>query len=211
MCQSSGCSRMPSAQTSAVACTIAAVSCLRSSPAGGTTSGWIRPRISGPSYQSVTGSSAAPVRRHRAAGPAGIRVASPKKETSIPASERSRSPTRQTSLPARSRRARVPITEMSLPVSGSTSIPRLSRYATKRSNSRSGSSRSATVVKWCPTCEATHAPARSQLPMCGNATTAPRPASNAAVRFSRPSMATPSAIRCRLQTGSRNDSIQYRR
>ncbi|GAA5017860.1 hypothetical protein GCM10025734_69180 [Kitasatospora paranensis] len=202
---------MPSAHTSAVDCTIAVVFSWRDPSAGTGTSGWISARSIGPSYQSVTGNSAAPVRWASAAGPAGIRVGSPKKSTSIPAAERSRSPTRQTSLPSRSRRASVPITDRSEPVSASTSMPRPSRYATKRSNSDSGLSRSATVVNGYPPAEAIHAPARSQLAMCGSARTAPRPAAITSSSWSRFLTVMASPIRSRLQVGSRNDSIQYRR
>lgn len=75
----------------------------------------------------------------------------------------------------------------------------------------SGLSRSATVVIGQPVA-ATQAPAASQLPACGSATTAPRPAATSAASRSTPSGASRNPARScsRLSAGSRNVSIQYR-
>ena len=55
----------------------------------------------------------------------------------------------------------------------------------KRRYSDSGLSRSATVVKVPWVCTS-HTPAMSQLPLCGSASIAPRPALSAASRLSCP-------------------------
>ncbi|CAM5242290.1 hypothetical protein SNARM312S_07709 [Streptomyces narbonensis] len=117
---------MPAAKASASAWVAAAVRSVRVPDSGTSTGGWIRPRMTAvSSYQSVTGSSSAPVCCARIAGPAGIRAVSPKNVTSTPDADRSRSATRQTRPPALSRRASVPKAEP--PVCGRTSMPRDSR------------------------------------------------------------------------------------
>ena len=95
------------------------------------------------------------------------------------------------------------------PVSGSTSMPRLSRYSTNRSNSDSGLSRSATVVNGWP-CATSQIAAASQLPVCGRATITPLPACAPAARCSAPVVLAParSATACLSILGSRNVSSQ---
>src|SRR5580693_7202438 len=165
---------------------------------------------SSPSNQVATGISAAPVCTARAAVEA-IRAFSPNISTSIPVSFRSRSLTRQTRPPARSRWARIP-NGLRPPVSGRTSIPRLSRNRTNASYTDSGRSRSATVVNEPAPRATTQAPACSKLPMCGSAMTTPRPAFRLANRACSPagSMCIPDTIRSTGMAGSRNTSSQYR-
>ncbi len=155
---------------------------------------------------SVTARSEAPVCTASAAGPAAIRAFSPKKSTSTPLSVRSRSQSRHTRCPARSRWASTPNTFA--PPSGSTSMPRPSRNATNMSNTDSGLSRSATVVKLMPRAT-TKAPATSQLPMCGSAKMTPWPLA-ASVRACSPTGLTFMSRRMRSMptAGSRNISIQ---
>ncbi|KUH37818.1 hypothetical protein ATE80_16385 [Streptomyces kanasensis] len=209
MCQSSGCSAIPPAKASASAWVITAVFSARVPEAGTSTGGCTCPRIvDASSYQSVAGSSSAPVCWASSAGPAGIRARSPKKSTSTPDADRSRSATRHTSPPERSRRASAP--KALPPVCGITSMPSDSRYATNRSYSDSGSSRSATVVNGTPSARVAHTPARSQLARCGSARTTPRPAARVSVRRSMSLMSTARRTCSSLHVGSRKDSIQYR-
>ncbi|BCJ67821.1 hypothetical protein Prubr_48420 [Polymorphospora rubra] len=71
----------------------------------------------------------------------------------------------------------------------------------------SGLSRSITVVIGQPFA-ATQAPARSQLPACGSATTAPRPAATSAASISSPSSRNPASTASRDSDGRRNISTQ---
>ncbi len=83
---------------------------------------------------------------------------------------------------------------------GRISIPRTSRKARNRLYTPSGLSRSMTVVIGQPVA-ATQAPAASQLPACGSATTAPRPAATSAASSSAPSSRKPDRICARLSDG----------
>ena len=70
-------------------------------------------------------------------------------------------------------------------------------------------SRSATVVKR-PPWSTSHAPAASQLPMCGSAQITPRRSAIALSSTSAPRKSVPARIRSGPITGSRNASSQYR-
>lgn len=121
---------MPFSKTAAMAWVMTATFSCRVPSDGTGTSSCIRMPQPSSSNHSTAGSSAAPVWRASSAGPATIRVRAPKNSTSIPRSVRSRSAGRQTGRPSRRRLASVP-NAMALPpplaVSGSTSMPRLSR------------------------------------------------------------------------------------
>ncbi len=145
MCQSAACSAMRSANTSASAWVPPRTWSVSRAPGSSIGAPIHCPQPSGVNHR-LTGSSAAPVFAASSAGPPGIFAASPKNCTSMPLRDRSRSATRQIAPPARRRAASTSEGVLCPPVSGSTSMPRLSRYATKRSNSDSGLSRSATVV-----------------------------------------------------------------
>ena len=69
--------------------------------------------------------------------------------------------------------------------SGTTRIPRRRACSTNHSKSSGGSTGSATTVTVYPW-SASHAPAKSQLPRCGSASTAPRPVGHAGVMCSIP-------------------------
>ena len=132
MCQSCGRSAISAAKTSASAW-VAPVTRSRSRPpAASGISGWIRTAHPSGVNHIPTGSSAAPVVAASSAGPAGIRAVSPKNRTSTPRLVRSRSPSRHTTPPARSRSASTSDGVRSPPVSGTTSMPRPSRYSRKR-------------------------------------------------------------------------------
>ena len=92
-------------------------------------------------------------------------------------------------------------------MSGSTSMPSDSRNATNRSYSDSGRSRSATVVNGTPVAPH-HAPAWSQLPLCGSAMTVPRPAAMLSRSRGSPTVAIPLTTRSRGVTGRRKTSHQ---
>ena len=175
MCQSAGCFLIPSANTSASCWVIAAAFCLRSPSAGTSISGYRYTPQPSSVYHRMAGTSAAPVCTASAAGPGIIRAFSPKKPTSMPLPVTSLSAGRQTTLPARSRWASTP-NRLFPPLAGSTSMPSPSRNATNRSYTDSGLSRSITVVNDPAPRAMIHAPAWSQLPMCGSAKITPRPA-----------------------------------
>ena len=94
---------------------------------------------------------------------------------------------------------------------GSTSMPSPSRYATNRSYSDSGLSRSTTVVNEPAPRAMIQAPAWSQLPMCGSARITPRPASRSpSVVSISPSSCMPLTSRSTGITGQPEDLHQYR-
>ena len=86
-------------------------------------------------------------------------------------------------------------------------MPSPRRNSRNRSNSRSGLSRSATVVMGQPLA-ATQAPAASQFPACGNATIAPRPVATSSASQSDPPNSNPCSRCSAVSDGSRNASSQ---
>src|SRR5687768_16432046 len=169
MCQSSGWFAIVSAKKSATSCIIATRPSLPRRCTIGSPMMIDMPFLV--NWQTA-GSRAAPVRRATIAGPAGMVMGCPRQDTGTPVPDRSRSASRQTTR-------RQYIASMSVArASGSrwetTFSPRLSRKATKAAYSASESF-SATVVTGIPLAQA-QAPAKSQLPLCGRATTAPGPA-----------------------------------
>jgi hypothetical protein len=210
MCQSSGCFAIVPANASATVCiAVPTRSFSRPGPSTGTSGANVRRQPRSVKAQTV-GMSAPPVCAARSAAPPGIVAARPKNVTGTPPLPRLRSTRRQVDPPSASQSRSTSELGRGPPVSGTTRMPRDSRYSRKRRYSDSGFSRSATVMNGPPRKSMNQTAAASQFPLCGRAITSPRPSSCAFCTCSRPITSVPVTIRSVLSVGRRKASCQYR-